>query len=322
MEKQVNIQSTASPAVGKVFKVNASATREEALSNSKGNNPNTLYFPVDSDSIIFNGKEYSSGGRVNVVQTTGSSTSDVMSQDIVTKELNKKQPTLKSGENIKTVNGVSLVGSGDTQISGYISQVVELTSGSDTSFQPSSVIITDIGGRLLYNKDVKKIYYQVNGKNYTNWNVSDFYDRKFVCDEDGYPIYNSLYLLDGNLCYYDRHDITPANKGNMVDYGSRETIFNNDWDVPEINGTAVNNILSIAAESMDLSIKIAQTIYLASQNNQYTSYGLILYVKPMKDDQWWGKLDGGGIGTVIFTFSCSDGYHISDVAISNRINSV
>lgn len=49
----------------------------------------------------------------NVVQVTGGSEEDVMSQKAVTDELNKKQDTLKSGENIKTINGQSILGSGD-----------------------------------------------------------------------------------------------------------------------------------------------------------------------------------------------------------------
>lgn len=45
-------------AKGEKIGVNVSVTREVALTNSKGSSPNVLYFPTDSDSFVFNGKEY------------------------------------------------------------------------------------------------------------------------------------------------------------------------------------------------------------------------------------------------------------------------
>ncbi len=58
------------------------------------------------------------GAEIVPVQETGSSTTDVMSQNAVTVELNKKQETLVSGTNIKTVNSQSILGTGDLEISG------------------------------------------------------------------------------------------------------------------------------------------------------------------------------------------------------------
>ena len=54
---------------------------------------------------------------LNVVQSTGSSTKDVMSQNSVTNALNGKQDKLVSGTNIKTINGASILGEGNITIS-------------------------------------------------------------------------------------------------------------------------------------------------------------------------------------------------------------
>ena len=69
-----------------------------------------------------NWRSYISAG---VVQETGNNTAQVMSQDAVTRELNKlfskvedKQEQLVSGENIKTINGQSVLGYGDITIQG------------------------------------------------------------------------------------------------------------------------------------------------------------------------------------------------------------
>ncbi len=72
----------------------------------------------------------SGGGSVNVVQGTGQSTTDVMSQKATTDALNSKAGTAEiaqkqnllifsgEGQNIKTVGGQSLEGAGDIPISG------------------------------------------------------------------------------------------------------------------------------------------------------------------------------------------------------------
>ena len=55
--------------------------------------------------------------KTTVVQATGNSTSSVMSQNATTTELNKKQDKLISGTNIKTINDVSILGSGNITVS-------------------------------------------------------------------------------------------------------------------------------------------------------------------------------------------------------------
>lgn len=57
-------------AIGKKIGVNVSVTREVALTNSKDSSPNVLYFPTDSDSFVFNGKEYAASGSRNNISGT------------------------------------------------------------------------------------------------------------------------------------------------------------------------------------------------------------------------------------------------------------
>lgn len=58
-------------AKGKKIGVNVSVTREVALTNSKGSSPNVFYFPTDSDTIIFNGKEYSDIDKEQIAKIPG-----------------------------------------------------------------------------------------------------------------------------------------------------------------------------------------------------------------------------------------------------------
>lgn len=70
---------------------------------SKANSIKKFYFPNESDFTLKKAKEYTDF-KIST------------SQDLVFKELSKKQDTLKSGENIKTVNGQSVLGSGDIKV--------------------------------------------------------------------------------------------------------------------------------------------------------------------------------------------------------------
>lgn len=54
----------------KQFSINVSVSREEALTNSIGLYPNILFFPTDSDSFVFNGKEYAASGARNNISGT------------------------------------------------------------------------------------------------------------------------------------------------------------------------------------------------------------------------------------------------------------
>lgn len=85
-----------------------------------------------------------------VVQTTGTSTTAVMSQDAVTDALADKQDVLVSGTTIKTVNGNSLLGSGNIEIDGGTTGeliTISLTTNQDSTYDSdidgATITVTD-----------------------------------------------------------------------------------------------------------------------------------------------------------------------------------
>lgn len=87
------------------------------------------------------------GTSVEVVQELGNSTTKVMSQKAVTDGLGKKQETLTSGKTIKTINGQSLLGSGDIKISGGGSNNIKFIDISTLVFAQQSEEIEAVLGK-------------------------------------------------------------------------------------------------------------------------------------------------------------------------------
>lgn len=80
-----------------------------------------------------------------IVSTKGNETTAVMSQKAVTDELNKKQDTLKSGSNIKTINGQSVLGAGDIEIeAGSDVSVVQALGESTTSVMSQKAVTKEV----------------------------------------------------------------------------------------------------------------------------------------------------------------------------------
>ena len=107
--------------------------------------------------ITETGIDFVPGGGGSAVW--GSITGTLSNQTDLQTELNAKQATLVSGTNIKTINGNSLLGSGNLTISGGGSSVTEteidfgsvptetcLVSISDASITPSSLVIVSPSG--------------------------------------------------------------------------------------------------------------------------------------------------------------------------------
>lgn len=85
------------------------------------------------DTAIHEAAQSGGGSSINVVQTTGESESDVMSQNAVTnalqsnktsleEQISAKQDQLISGMNIKTVNRQSLLGGGNVDVASFVKQ--------------------------------------------------------------------------------------------------------------------------------------------------------------------------------------------------------
>lgn len=75
-----------------------------------GSEPKWIKIPLTGSAVI------------TPVQSTGQSEVDIMSQKAVTDALNTKQNTLVSGTNIKTINGQTLLGNGDVDMSEFATQ--------------------------------------------------------------------------------------------------------------------------------------------------------------------------------------------------------
>lgn len=108
------------------------------------------------DTAIQEAAQSGGGSSINVVQTTGESESDVMSQNAVTnalqsdktsleEQISVKQDQLVSGVNMKTVNRQSLLGSGNVDVASFVKQFKiskSFNGGSKTSLYaiPANVI--------------------------------------------------------------------------------------------------------------------------------------------------------------------------------------
>lgn len=139
-DKVQNLQESTSQIPNVVQATGQSTTNvmsQNAVTNTVNNAVTTLNNRIDT---------IEAGSSVEVYQTTGQSTTGVMSQDATTTaidqvstQVNTKQDTLVSGTNIKTVNGKSILGQGDLDISLPLYRSV----GNDTTSPVVQAISTD-----------------------------------------------------------------------------------------------------------------------------------------------------------------------------------
>lgn len=97
---------------------------------------------------VNNMPELTPGGTINIVQSTGSSTSAVMSQKAVTDALATKQATLVSGTTIKTVNGTSILGEGNIDTKGASVNVVQDVGTSTSDVMSQDAVTKALSGKL------------------------------------------------------------------------------------------------------------------------------------------------------------------------------
>ena len=93
------------------------------------------------EGLIISGATYSAGTNIditdNVISVTGIDTSNFATKE----ELATKQDTLVSGENIKTINGNSILGEGNIEIQGSVVVDPSLDSGSTNPVTNSAITI-------------------------------------------------------------------------------------------------------------------------------------------------------------------------------------
>lgn len=158
----------------------------------------------------------------NVVQVKGDSEEDVMSQKAVTDELNKKQDTLKSGENIKTINGESLLGGGD----------IELKGGSSNSTFLGYFNLTKSFSQSSSDSDLKEIFKEIYQKAYDHHEIKEGIIYSFSCGSEGqgwhYPIGTIISISSSQFISIKG----PTNNTPFSDYIWLECIFY--FDIPYI----------------------------------------------------------------------------------------
>ena len=81
--------------------------------------------------------------KTGLLQSSGTSTNNTMSQNAITQELANKQPNLVSGTNIKTINNESILGSGNIEIQG---------GGTSLNISTTEKVIGTYFGKPLYEK--------------------------------------------------------------------------------------------------------------------------------------------------------------------------
>lgn len=100
------------------------------------------------------------GGGVTVDSALSTTSTNPVQNKVITTELNKKQATLQSGSNIKTVNNQSLLGSGNIEIPGGTVTVDSALSTTSTNPVQNKVINTALNGKqatLQSGKNIKTV---------------------------------------------------------------------------------------------------------------------------------------------------------------------
>ncbi len=121
---------------------------------------NNLYVPKTT---TVNGKALSSDITIpipSVVNATGTSTTAAISQKAATDALNTKQATLVgsgSGQNIKTVGGTSILGSGNISLPTPPS-VVQTTGTSTTSVMSQKAVSDELGKKLNMSDPINTFF--------------------------------------------------------------------------------------------------------------------------------------------------------------------
>jgi len=108
--------------------------------------------------------------KSGLLQTSGTSTNNTMSQNAITSELGNKQPNLVSGTNIKTINNESILGSGNIEIeaSGDIEEIGSNTNGSYIKYKNGILICYGTFSKSIANS------------NYVNWGSIKTYNMTNV----------------------------------------------------------------------------------------------------------------------------------------------
>jgi hypothetical protein len=180
------------------------------------------------------GLEFTTGGVGSAVW--GSITGTLSNQTDLQSALNGKQATLVSGTNIKTVNGNTLLGSGDVSISssvawgsitGTLSSQTDLNTALNGKVAGNTAIIGATKTKVTY--DTKGLV--TSGTDATTADIADSTNKRYVTD--------AQLTVIGNTSGTNSGDQTISITGDVTASGSTGAL---SATVTKINGTALSGL--------------------------------------------------------------------------------
>lgn len=198
---------------------------------------------IPSPDIIMHGEiaiNYANGYETIFIKNDNDEIVGIKSEKYYKDIVNGKQDELVSGENIKTINGVSLLESGNIEISaehGVLSYDNVPTEGSTNLVNSGNIYksLTELEGRVNSYTDLKTskyILYENSSINYNditlNDNISNYeFIEIYAETSSGVSIYEKVYMGDGKKV---------SMKHNQLDNG----LYVSSFKTYILNGNTIN----------------------------------------------------------------------------------
>ena len=202
-----------------VFTYDDSDNFVSSLTTGSEGNPQTFTFTPDASNIRFGCYDANRAltyCTLTTTRTTGGGTIDT-SKFATKADLAKKQNTLVSGTNIKTINGMSMLGSGNISISGGSS------GGSGSNVGMKSVL--DFGADNTYSRDNTEAFQAALDHSAATGNTIYFPPGKYKLEGTLYfNQYASLYGGNQQIFGLNEFD-TGANQNDVVIITNADVIF-------------------------------------------------------------------------------------------------
>ena len=202
-----------------VFTYDDSDNFVSSLTTGGEDNPQTFTFTPDASNIRFGCYDANRAltyCTLTTTRTTGGGTIDT-SKFATKADLAKKQNTLVSGTNIKTINGMSMLGSGNISISGGSS------GGSGSNVGMKSVL--DFGADNTYSRDNTEAFQAALDHSAATGNTIYFPPGKYKLEGTLYfNQYASLYGGNQQIFGLNEFD-TGANQNDVVIITNADVIF-------------------------------------------------------------------------------------------------
>ena len=202
-----------------VFTYDDSDNLVSSLTTGGEDNPQTFTFTPDASNIRFGCYDANRAltyCTLTTTRTTGGGTIDT-SKFATKADLAKKQNTLVSGTNIKTINGMSMLGSGNISISGGSS------GGSGSNVGMKSVL--DFGADNTYSRDNTEAFQAALDHSAATGNTIYFPPGKYKLEGTLYfNQYASLYGGNQQIFGLNEFD-TGANQNDVVIITNADVIF-------------------------------------------------------------------------------------------------